>query len=111
MNALDVLLLFEEPKAIMQPLCELLDTWPDTEEHSEYHPVYDEFSSIFLLVLVFQKRFDLQLSDLGVTAPDSFIRKYLVSGFTPTPANELSDEQREWDRDHRYGRRRRISPG
>lgn len=95
MHVLDVMLLFEEPKTLLQPLCELLDTWPDAEEHSEYHPVYDEFGSIFLLILVLRHRFDLQISDFGIVTEDSFIRQYFDRGLIPCTPSELSVEQRQ----------------
>ena len=58
----------------------------------EYQPVYDEFASIFLLVLAYVYRYDLSYHDLGISR-DSFVAKYLAQGHKSIPAEDLSEEQ------------------
>ena len=92
-QALDVMLLFRTTKQILQPLCALLDSWRWDEEQSENQPVYDEFGGILLLVLAFKYRYDLGVSDLGISTHDSFVMKLLDRGATSQKLNELSEKQ------------------
>ena len=110
-QALDVLLLFVEPRIILQPLCHLLDGWQDSEEQSKYtifnhhahadgrvgehHAVYDEFGSILMLVIVFHHHFQLHETDLGITYPDSFLRNYFRSGSVPQAPRDMPDTDRQ----------------
>jgi mediator of RNA polymerase II transcription subunit 5 len=91
-QSLDVMLQFTSPISILQPLCQLLDAWRYEDDQGEYQPVYDDFSSIFLLVLAFAYRFNFTPSDLGITS-ESFVAKYLAHGHTTFLIDELSDEQ------------------
>lgn len=54
--------------------------------------MYDEFASIFLVVLAFVYRFELLPTELGI-ARDSFVAKYLVDGNQSTPIDHLTEEQ------------------
>ncbi|KAJ5081507.1 hypothetical protein NUU61_009771 [Penicillium alfredii] len=92
-QALDVMLLFRTTKQILQPLCSLLDSWRWDEEQGENQPVYDEFGSILLLVLVFKYRYDLSPSDMGISSNDSFLLKLLDRGSCSQKLNELSEKQ------------------
>lgn len=56
----------------------------------EYQPVYDEFASIFLVVLAFVYRFGLSHAELGI-GRDSFVAKFIVEG--STPIEPLTEEQ------------------
>jgi mediator of RNA polymerase II transcription subunit 5 len=58
----------------------------------EYQPVYDEFASIFLLVLAFVYRYSLTPTELGISTK-SFVANYLSSGHTSLMIDELTDEQ------------------
>ncbi|MCJ1392222.1 mediator complex subunit [Xylographa bjoerkii] len=93
-QALDVLMLFCQPSTILQPLCELLDHWQAHEDQGEHHPVYDEFGSIFLLVLVFRQHFDLPDSEFGISYTNSFMLKYIRRGRNSKDPSELSEEEK-----------------
>ncbi len=43
----------------------------------EYQPVYDEFGSILLLIVIAQNRYKLHPHDLGVNSTNSFVLKYM----------------------------------
>ncbi|KAG7106635.1 Mediator of RNA polymerase II transcription subunit 5 like protein [Verticillium longisporum] len=89
--SLDVILLFEKPTAILQPLCDLLDDWKYDEDQGEYQPVYEEFGSVLLLLLAFTYRYNLTASDIGARSPDSFVAKFLSQGHLSRSSEELSD--------------------
>ncbi|SPQ21889.1 8b6b1964-9f6b-4b76-8ea6-73ca0a4b37d5 [Thermothielavioides terrestris] len=93
--SLDVLLLFDKPQKILHPLCELLDNWAGYEEdQGEYHPVYEEFGSILLLLLAFVYRYNLSPADLGIRSPDSFVGKLLNAGNLCRPLEELNEREK-----------------
>ncbi|KAF2431865.1 Med5-domain-containing protein [Tothia fuscella] len=94
-QSLDVWLQFTSPISVLQPLCQLLDAWRYEDDQGEYQPVYDEFASIFLLVLVFIYRYNLTATDLGVS-PESFIAQYISHGHTSIPIDELTEEQSKY---------------
>ena len=92
-QALDVILLFRSPKQVLQPLCALLDSWHWDDDQGESQPVYDEFGSILLLVLVFKYRYNLGAYDLGITNNDSFVLRLLERGSSSQKLDELSESQ------------------
>lgn len=92
-QALDVMLLFYSTKQILQPLCNLLDSWHWDGDQGENQPVYDEFGSILLLVLDFKYRYDLKPYDLGITSNDSFVLKLLDRGSCSQKLDDLSEKQ------------------
>jgi mediator of RNA polymerase II transcription subunit 5 len=61
----------------------------------EHHPVYDEFGSIFLLILIFRQHFNLQDSDLGISYPNSFVMKYIRTGCISRDPSELGEQERQ----------------
>jgi mediator of RNA polymerase II transcription subunit 5 len=106
-QSLDVVLQFTSPISVLQPLCQLLDAWRYEEDQGmhilivsiwlltdsgEYQPVYDEFASIFLLVLAFVYRYSFSPSDLGISR-ESFVAQYMIHGHTNLLVDELSEEQ------------------
>ncbi|CCU82069.1 RNA polymerase II mediator complex subunit/Nut1 [Blumeria hordei DH14] len=76
-SSLDIMLLFDKPISILQPICDLLDNWHYDEDQGEYQPVYEEFGSILLLLLSFVKRYDLTPLSLGPRSSDSFVLKII----------------------------------
>ena len=92
---LDVLLLFDKPSTILQPLCELLDNWRYDEDQGEYQPVYEEFGSVLLLLLAFAYRYDLSVADIGARASDSFVAKLLAKGRLGRQLDELTEQESE----------------
>jgi mediator of RNA polymerase II transcription subunit 5 len=94
-QALDVLLLFDKPTAILQPLCELLDNWKYDEDQGESQPVYEEFGGILLLVLAFVYRYRLSPSDMGIQSADSFVARFLVADRWCKPLDELTDQEKK----------------
>ncbi|EAL90128.2 putative RNA polymerase II mediator complex subunit Nut1 [Aspergillus fumigatus Af293] len=92
-QALDVVLIFRNPKQVLQPLCALLDSWHWDEDQGEYQPVYDEFGSILLLVLAFKYRFDLRPADLGISSSDSFVLRLLERGSCSQKLDALDEKQ------------------
>ncbi|KAK3082359.1 hypothetical protein LTS18_004271 [Coniosporium uncinatum] len=91
---LDVFLQFTSLVSILQPLCQLLDTWHYEEDQNEYQPVYDEFSAVLLLVQTFVNRYKLSHQDLGISA-DSFVANLMTRDHVSFQADQLSDEQRK----------------
>lgn len=90
-SSLDVILLFNKSGALLQPICNLLDTWHYEEDQGEYQPVYEQFGAILLLVLAFVHRYNLNIVDLGLISSDSFVAKLLERGATSRPLEDLSD--------------------
>ncbi|KAA8894440.1 mediator complex, subunit Med5 [Sphaerosporella brunnea] len=87
-SSIDVMLLFFKPAEILEPLCDLLDTWRYEEDQGEYQPVYEEFGYILLLVLTMVQRYSLTVSDLACThSPNN-------SGFVPQLLHQYSTAQR-----------------
>ncbi|KAI0546867.1 mediator of RNA polymerase II transcription subunit 5 [Xylaria curta] len=91
--SLDVMLLFGNPATILQPLCEVLDSWRYDEDQGEYQPVYEEFGAILLLVLAFVYRYNLTAFDIGIRSSDSFVAKLLNQGQLSRPLDELTDAE------------------
>ncbi|KAI0376646.1 Med5-domain-containing protein [Hypomontagnella monticulosa] len=92
--SLDVMLLFDKPITMLNPLCELLDNWRYDEDQGEYQPVYEEFGSVLLLVLAFVHRYDLSTMDLGIRS-DSFVAKLLGVGQIHKPLEELTEKEKD----------------
>ena len=92
-TTLDVIMLFTESGNLLQPLCNLLDNWPDHEDQSEHQPVYDEFGSILLFLVIVQYRFNLQYEEMGINNPGSFIIKFLRDGPKSRPIEDLSEHE------------------
>jgi mediator of RNA polymerase II transcription subunit 5 len=92
-SSLDVMLLFDKPTSILQPICELLDNWRYDDDQGEYQPVYEEFGSILLLVLSFTHRYGLSTVDLGIRAPDSFVAKLLNQGHLSRAMDDLTSQE------------------
>ncbi|KAI9831464.1 MAG: hypothetical protein M1819_005063 [Sarea resinae] len=92
-QSLDIMLLFNTPANLLQPVCQLLDNWRFDEDQGEYQPVYDEFGCIFLLVLAFVHRYGLSSAELGIAAGDSFISRLLEKGSTNQPLEDLQSDQ------------------
>ncbi|RKF60016.1 Mediator of RNA polymerase II transcription subunit 5 [Erysiphe neolycopersici] len=80
-SSLDVLLLFDKPNTILQPICDLLDNWRYDEDQGEYQPVYEEFGIILLLLLSFVNRYSLTSVCLGYRQPGSFVLKILQAPY------------------------------
>jgi len=92
-TTLDVIMFFTRPNTLLQPLCNLLDDWQDHEDQGEYQPVYDEFGSILLFLVVVQHRFKLQREDLGIENPDSFVVQYFRDSSKCRPVDDLSEHE------------------
>ncbi|KUJ19653.1 Med5-domain-containing protein [Mollisia scopiformis] len=92
-SSLDVMLLFEKPITILQPICDLLDNWRYDEDQGEYQPVYEEFGSILLLVLSFTHRYGLSTVDLGIRSSDSFIAKLLSQGHLSRAMEDMTEQE------------------
>ena len=92
-SSLDVMLLFDKPITILQPICDLLDNWRYDEDQGEYQPVYEEFGSVLLLVLSFTHRYNLTPIDLGLRSPSSFISKLLNQGHLSRAMDNLTEQE------------------
>lgn len=92
-SSLDVMLLFDKPTTILQPICNLLDNWRYEEDQGEYQPVYEEFGSILLLVLSFTYRYNLSHADLGLRVQDSFVFKLLNQGHLSRAMEDLTEQE------------------
>lgn len=91
-GTLDVMLLFDKPITILQPLCDLLDNWRYDEDQGEYQPVYQEFGTILLLVLAFTYRYNLSTVELGIHTTDSFVAKFLNQSHLSRALDDLSPQ-------------------
>lgn len=94
-TALDVMILFTSPHNLLQPLCSTLDKWQDHEDQGEYQPVYDEFGSILLFVVLVQHRFGMQPEEFGFDGSDSFVLRYLKHGSVSRPIDDLSEHENQ----------------
>jgi mediator of RNA polymerase II transcription subunit 5 len=92
-SSLDVMLLFDKPITILQPICDLLDNWRYDEDQGEYQPVYEEFGSILLLTLSFTHRYNLSTVDLGIRSTDSFVARLLNQGHLSRALDNLPDQE------------------
>ncbi|KAM3071863.1 mediator complex subunit [Clarireedia jacksonii] len=92
-STLDVMLLFDKPTSFLQPICDLLDNWHYDEDQGEYQPVYEEFGSILLLVVLFTHRYNLSVVDLGIRAPNSFVAKLLTQGHLSRVLEPLTEQE------------------
>ena len=61
----------------------------------EHHPVYDEFGSIFLLILVLRQHFSLPESDLGIGYSESFVLKYIRIGRNARDPSDLTEHENQ----------------
>lgn len=94
-RSLDVILQYTSPASILQPLCQLLDSWKNDEDQSEYQPVYDEFGSVLLLVQAFMFRHDLKAFDFGLE-DGSFIMQLSERGHKSLGTDELTEDQNKY---------------
>ena len=62
----------------------------------ESHPIYEEFGSILLLILVFRHRYTLQDNELGLLPTNSFLRRYLRSMNNSRRLETLDDMERQY---------------
>lgn len=90
---LDILLLFEKPSVILEPLCHLLENWQYEEDQGEYQPVYEEFGGILLLVLAFSYRYNLSPSLMGVQNQNSSVGKIVSQAHFGRHWEDLSEEE------------------
>ena len=58
----------------------------------EYQPVYEEFSSMVLLVLAFVHRYDLTYNDLGI-GHESFVARLLERGHCSMSPDQMTEDQ------------------
>jgi mediator of RNA polymerase II transcription subunit 5 len=110
LGALDVIMLFSTPEYLLRPLCNTLDNWQIHEDQGlpillnlsvftadkskgENQPVYDEFGSILLFVMLVNYRFDLQRHDLGVSDSSSFILHYVRVASAAKNFDELTEKE------------------
>ena len=90
---LDVLMLFTSIHDLLKPLCNTLDSWPMHEDQGEHQPVYDEFGSILLLVMLIQHRFDLRRYELGANSLDSFVMYYTAYSASAKSLEDVSEKE------------------
>nr|CEG04968.1 unnamed protein product [Fusarium clavum] len=94
-QSLDIILLFEKLPNILEPLCQLLDSWRYEEDQGEYQPVYEEFGAVLLLVFAFTYRYNLNAVDIGITTPDSWVAKIIARGHIGRQGDELTSREEE----------------
>jgi mediator of RNA polymerase II transcription subunit 5 len=92
-SSLDIMLLFDKPITILQPICDLLDNWHYDEDQVEYQPVYEEFGSVLLLVLSFVYRYNFSTVDLGIRSSSSFVAKLLDQGHLSRAMENLTEQE------------------
>ena len=107
-STLDVIMLFARPNMLLQPLCHILDNWQDHEDQGlsllrwvegrlicsgEHQPVYEDFGSILLFIMIVRHRFDLKDHDLGVDHSSSFVRKYMRNACVSRCPEHLTEHE------------------
>lgn len=106
---MDVLMLFTSPGQLLRPLCNTLDNWQVHEDQGlpsiahnrgtwltragENQPVYDEFGSILLFVILAKHRFDLRRQDMAMNGSNSFLYRYTGEASFAKDFSELSDQE------------------
>lgn len=66
---------------------------PTNSVTGEYQPVYDEFGSIFLLVIHFVHRYNLTEEEIGAKR-GTFISDFLIKGYSSKLIEDLSDNEK-----------------
>lgn len=87
--AINALALFLRPAYWITPLCTLLDDWRWEDIHGESQPLYDEFGSILLLILITKRRLSHSDSELGIKG---FAARYLDQEGVSKPVSQLTEE-------------------
>lgn len=104
---IDALAMFIRPTYWLSPICTLLDEWRWDDIHGmsskvsrpmltisgESQPLYDEFGSIFLLVLVSKRRLKLSVSDVGIS--NGFVAQYFDQEGIAKLVDDLSEESKK----------------
>ena len=90
---LDVLMLFTSTSDLLKSLCDTLDTWQMHEDQGEHQPVYDEFGSILLFVMLVHNRCDLRRDELSTDSSGSFVLQYLTESPTAKYQEDLSEKE------------------
>ena len=102
-------MLFTPSNDFLQPLCHILDNWQEHEDQGllmrfafdegwlnfvgEYQPMYDEFGSILLFIILVQHRFKLQPHDLGIDSPNSFVLSYIKDACMGRSPADLTEHE------------------
>ncbi|KIW05199.1 uncharacterized protein PV09_03743 [Verruconis gallopava] len=89
---LDAMLQFTSPASILQPLCQLLETWKYEDDQGESQPVYDEFASVFLLVLTFVYRYGFSHAEAGMPK-EAFVFRYVAQNHQEQLSSQMTEEQ------------------
>ena len=89
---INALALFHQPHLWITPLCTLLDEWKWDDIHSESQPIYDEFGTIFLLVITAKRRLGHTATKLGI---DGFVARYLDQEGVEKPISTLSADMND----------------
>ena len=90
---LDVLMLFTSASDLLKPLCDTLDNWQMHEDQGEHQPVYDEFGSVLLFIMLVQSRFGLGNDELGIGPANSFILQYIAESARAKSLEDLSEKE------------------
>ena len=92
-DTLDILMLFTSADDLLKPLCNTIDTWQMHEDQGEHQPVYDEFGSVLLFMMLVQNRFGLCRDEVGIGSPGSFVLKYIAESATAKSLEDLSEKE------------------
>lgn len=93
-HTINSLAMFVRPADFLGPLCRMLDEWSWNDIHGESQPVYEDFGSIFLLIMTFKFRLHLANDELGMVSRSGFIAHYLSSGQTEKLLSHMKDSER-----------------
>lgn len=85
--------MFVTPSDFLGPLCCLLDEWSWEDIHGESQPMYEEFGSILLLVMVFKFKLGLTDEHLGLHSRTGFLARYLTLGHSEKQLKRMSSEE------------------
>ncbi|KAK4998680.1 hypothetical protein LTR66_002148 [Elasticomyces elasticus] len=93
-KTLDCIFLFTSPVALLQPLCQILDTWTHDEDQSEFQPPYEEFAAILLLVFTVKHRYAIKNAEIGLSGNSSFMATLLDDFATSKSMDQLTEVER-----------------
>lgn len=94
-STIDSLCMFISPGYFLAPFCRLLDEWRWGDIHGESQPVYEEFGSVFLLIMTVKFRLNLRDDELGLASSDGFVARYLSSGQTEKELAQMTPEEQK----------------
>jgi len=90
---MDIVMQYAQPSSLLFPLCQLLNDWVHDQDQTEFTPSYEEFAAILLFTLAIMHQYDVDVAEVGLSEPDTFISRLAKYSATSRPLSDLSAEQ------------------